>query len=152
MSRVQLALNVSDIDVAVAFYSKLFATEPAKVRPGYANFAIVEPPLKLVLIENKENPGGINHLGVEVESTDTVVAETRRLVGQGLPTATEDGVECCYAKQDKVWVDSPDGIPWEINTVLEHVEMAHGQLRAVPTVGGDACCGTSAEGTVNACC
>ena len=109
MSRVQLALNVSDLDEAITFYSKLFATEPAKVRPGYANFAIVDPPLKLVLIEGNGEPGTLNHLGVEVESTDEVAATEARLEGDGLATATEDGVACCYAVQDKVWVDGPDG-------------------------------------------
>src|SRR5882724_7253732 len=104
MSRVQLALNVSNLDTAVAFYSKLFATEPAKRRPGYANFAIAEPPLKLVLIEGKGEPGTLNHLGVEVPSTDEVAAAQARLSGDGLATAVEDQVSCCYAVQDKVWV------------------------------------------------
>src|SRR4051794_13218491 len=97
MSRVQLALNVSDLDEAIAFYSKLFATEPAKVRPGYANFAVVDPPLKLVLIAGDGAPGSLNHLGVEVESTDEVAATEARLNGDGMATATEDGVACCYA-------------------------------------------------------
>lgn len=118
MSRVQLALNVSDIDHAVDFYSKLFATEPAKRRPGYANFAITEPPLKLVLIENASAHGMLNHLGVEVESTEEVTGAMRRLQGEGLIPAVEESVECCYAVQDKVWVDAPDGEPWEFYTVL----------------------------------
>src|SRR6476620_5443735 len=118
VSRVQLALNVSDIDAAVEFYTKLFATEPAKRRPGYANFAIADPPLKLVLIEGNGEPGSLNHLGVEVESTDDVTATTTRLRGEGLACATEDEVACCYAIQDKVWVDGPAGEPWEIYTVL----------------------------------
>src|SRR5689334_473948 len=105
MSRVQLALNVSDLDTAIEFYSKLFGTEPAKVRPGYANFAVAEPPLKLVLIEGVGDPGTLNHLGVEVESTDDVAAAHARLTGVGLATATEDQVSCCFAVQDKVWVD-----------------------------------------------
>src|SRR5436305_4584707 len=105
MSRVQLALNVSNLDAAVAFYTKLFATEPAKVRPGYANFAIADPPLKLVLIEGHGNGGTLNHLGVEVETTDEVSAANERLTGEGLACATEDEVSCCYAVQDKVWVD-----------------------------------------------
>jgi predicted enzyme related to lactoylglutathione lyase len=96
MSRLQLALNVSDLDNAVAFYSKLFATEPAKLRPGYANFAIAEPPLKLVLIEGGGQPGSLNHLGVEVDSRDAVAANTR-LTDDGLAAATEDEVTCCYA-------------------------------------------------------
>lgn len=118
MSRVQLALNVSDLDAAVEFYSRLFATEPAKRRPGYANFAITEPPLKLVLFENDEPGGSLNHLGVEVETTDDVGAAQRRLAGEGLDTTEEAEVSCCYAVQDKVWVDDPDGAPWEIYTVL----------------------------------
>jgi catechol 2,3-dioxygenase-like lactoylglutathione lyase family enzyme len=118
MSRVQLALNVSDLDEAVAFYSKLFATEPTKVRPGYANFAVVDPPLKLVLIEGHGEPGSLNHLGVEVETTAEVSATDARLRDEALATATEDGVACCYAVQDKVWVDGPDDRPWEIYTVL----------------------------------
>ena len=117
MARVQLALNVSDVDAAVDFYSKVFATEPAKRRPGYANFAITDPPLKLVLLQS-ETGGTLNHLGVEVQSADEVTAATTRLSGNGLETATEEGVSCCYAVQDKVWVDDPDGAPWEIYTVL----------------------------------
>ena len=139
MSRVQLALNVSDLDSAIDFYSKLFATTPAKVRPGYANFAIAEPPLKLVLIEGTGEPGSLNHLGVEVESLELVGAAQSRLAGEGLPTATEDGVACCYALQDKVWVDSPDGTPWEIYTVLADAEMPAGQLR-VPVPSEAECC------------
>src|SRR5882672_12300800 len=102
MSRVQLALNVDELDQAIDFYSKLFATPPTKVRPGYANFAIAEPPLKLVLIEGVGDPGSLNHLGVEVESTDDVAAATSRLSSEGLACATEDEVACCYAVQDKV--------------------------------------------------
>ena len=108
MARVQLALNVSNLDDAVAFYSKLFATEPAKLRPGYANFAVDEPPLKLVLIEGVGDPGTLNHLGVEVADTETVARTQQRLSAEGLTTATEDQVECCFALQDKVWVDGPD--------------------------------------------
>jgi catechol 2,3-dioxygenase-like lactoylglutathione lyase family enzyme len=129
MSRVQLALNVEDLDEAVDFYRRLFHTEPAKVRPGYANFAIAEPPLKLVLIESADRGGTLNHLGVEVATTEEVVAAQARLVSEGLATATEDGVSCCYARQDKVWVDAPSGEPWEIYTVLEDVEMPGGQLQ-----------------------
>jgi catechol 2,3-dioxygenase-like lactoylglutathione lyase family enzyme len=145
MSRVQLALNVSNIDDAVAFYSKLFGSEPAKVRPGYANFAIADPPLKLVLIESADLTGTINHLGVEVESTEAVLDARRRLTAEGLATAAEDEVECCYARQDKVWVDGPDGEPWEIYTVLEHVEMPAGQLRAVEPTDRAMCCAPSPE-------
>lgn len=118
MSRVQLALNVENIDAAVAFYAELFQAEPAKRRPGYANFAIEDPALKLVLIENPGAGGSLNHLGVEVASTDDVVAATRRLAEAGLPTEVEDGTTCCYALQDKVWATGPGGERWEVYTVL----------------------------------
>jgi catechol 2,3-dioxygenase-like lactoylglutathione lyase family enzyme len=121
VSRLQLALNVSDLDAAVGFYSRLFGTEPAKRHPGYANFAIADPPLKLVLFENPSAQARLNHLGVEVESTAEVTATHGRLTDEGLGTATEDGVSCCYAVQDKVWVNDPDGEPWEVYTVLEDV-------------------------------
>ena len=140
MSRVQLALNVEDLDAAIGFYRTLFATEPAKVRPGYANFAITEPPLKLILIQGDGVRGTLNHLGVEVESTDEVAAAHARLSGEGLATATENDVACCYARQDKVWVDGPSGEPWEIYTVLEDVEMPAGKLRIVDPGTGAACC------------
>jgi catechol 2,3-dioxygenase-like lactoylglutathione lyase family enzyme len=117
MSRVQLALNVSDIDAAVGFYEKLFMVAPAKRRPGYANFVVAEPPLKLVLFENPAEAGTLNHLGVEVESTAEVIEATRRLAAEGLPTAVEDGVTCCHALQDKVWVRGAD-TSWEVYTVL----------------------------------
>ena len=151
VSRVQLALNVSNLDDAVTFYSKLFGTEPAKVRPGYANFAIADPPLKLVLIEGHGEAGSLNHLGVEVETTDEVGAAQARLAGEGLSTATEDEVACCYAVQDKVWVDGPDREPWEIYTVLADVEMAPGELRTIAPSEDAMCC---AEGPASAerCC
>ena len=123
MARVQLALNVSDVDAAVDFYSKLFKVEPAKRRPGYANFAIAEPPLKLVLIEDPSArgngvAGALNHLGVEVETPGEVGAATQRLTGEGLDTLSQEATNCCYAIQDKVWVHDPDGAPWEVYTVL----------------------------------
>lgn len=118
MSRIQLALNVSDLDDAIEFYSILFHTQPAKVRPGYANFAIDEPPLKLVLIQGDGSPGSINHLGVEVFSTGEVTAATEHLRAAGLPTQVESETTCCYAVQDKVWVDGPDAARWEVYTVL----------------------------------
>ena len=157
MSRVQLALNVSDIDEAVAFYSKLFQTEPAKRREGYANFAVDSPPLKLVLIENAASPGTLNHLGVEVFSTDEVARTQSRLAGDGLATATEENVTCCYAVQDKVWVDDPDGAPWEIYTVLADSDVPHGELRTVDTCGAGACGTADLEAdrtgaTVQGCC
>jgi catechol 2,3-dioxygenase-like lactoylglutathione lyase family enzyme len=119
MSRLQLALNVDDLDASIAFYSTLFATEPAKVRPGYANFAVAEPPLKLVLIENAGRGGSLNHLGVEVADTETVDAEQTRLAAAGLASVDERGTTCCYAKQDKFWVEgTPNGEQWEVYTVL----------------------------------
>jgi catechol 2,3-dioxygenase-like lactoylglutathione lyase family enzyme len=120
MSRVQLALNVNDIDEAVAFYSQLFGTEPAKRRPGYANFAIAEPPLKLVLLENPGQGGSLNHLGVEVADTEAVDTEHVRLTAAGLAPVDERDTTCCYARQDKFWVQgAPNGERWEIYTVLE---------------------------------
>ncbi len=151
MSRVQLALNVSDIDEATAFYSKLFGVAPAKVRPGYANFAIEQPPLKLVLIEGAGEPGSLNHLGVEVTTTDDVVRAATRLRGEGLSCATEDQVECCYALQDKVWVDAPDGEPWEIYTVLGDVEHPGGQLRTAEPADDTLCC-SAAPVSAERCC
>lgn len=123
MARVQLALNVADIDTAVEFYSKLFDSEPAKRRPGYANFALADPPLKLVLIENDDGrgagvAGALNHLGVEVESPEEVQAAAARLAGEGLAPDVQEATTCCYALQDKAWVDDPDGAPWEVYTVL----------------------------------
>jgi catechol 2,3-dioxygenase-like lactoylglutathione lyase family enzyme len=123
MSRVQLALNVADIDSAVEFYSKLFGAEPAKRRPGYANFAITSPPLKLVLIETGEARvdgvgGALNHLGVEVDTPEEVQAAARRLADEGLVPDVQESTTCCYAVQDKAWVNDPDGAPWEVYTVL----------------------------------
>jgi catechol 2,3-dioxygenase-like lactoylglutathione lyase family enzyme len=156
MSRVQLALNVDDLEAAVDFYTKLFETAPAKLRPGYANFAVVDPPLKLVLFQQPGKGGTINHLGVEVESAELVGAAQARLATHGMATATEDGVACCYARQDKVWVDGPSGEPWEIYTVLGDVEMPGGQLRTVDPETGAVCCATvTDEGGVAAtptCC
>ena len=118
-SRLQLALNVSDIDQAVAFYAALFGTEPAKRRPGYANYAIADPPLKLVLLENPGQGGSLNHLGVEVPDLATVGAEQARLAKTGLASFDEGETTCCYARQDKFWVQgAPDGESWEIYTVL----------------------------------
>ncbi len=123
MSRVQLALNVSDIDAAVDFYTKLFGTEPAKRQPGYANFAISEPPLKLVLIENpaargRGEPAALNHLGVEVRTRREVQEANGRLSGEGLSTEVHESTTCCFATQDKVWCRDPDGTPWEYYAVV----------------------------------
>jgi catechol 2,3-dioxygenase-like lactoylglutathione lyase family enzyme len=132
MSRVQLALNVDDLDTSIAFYSRLFGTEPAKVRPGYANFAVAEPPLKLVLIENPGQGGSLNHLGVEVADTDTVDAEQTRLAAAGLASVDERDTICCYAKQDKFWVQgAPNGEQWEVYTVLADAPAAPEQTCCV---------------------
>ena len=146
MSRIQLALNVDDLDEAVTFYTKLFNTEPAKLKAGYANFVIAEPPLKLVLLENPGQGGTINHLGVEVESSETVHAEIARLAGEGLFTDEEIGTTCCFAKQDKVWVTGPAGEKWEVYTVLADSEtFGSGPLRGDADAEGDLCCGATAR-------
>jgi catechol 2,3-dioxygenase-like lactoylglutathione lyase family enzyme len=123
MSRVQLALNVSDLDAAVEFYGKLFGAQPAKLRPGYANFAIAEPPLKLVLIETGSTrdsgvAGALNHLGVEVASPQEVTDAAERLAASGLEPDVQNETTCCYTVQDKAWLVDPDGAPWEVYTVL----------------------------------
>ncbi|MGQ0826356.1 MAG: ArsI/CadI family heavy metal resistance metalloenzyme [Actinomycetota bacterium] len=118
MARVQLALNVTDLEAAVAFYTRLFGTAPAKERPGYANFAVADPPLKLVLFEGAGPGGTLNHLGIEVEDREGVAASTQRVVAAGLEARVEGETTCCYAEQDKAWVQGPDGEPWEIYTVL----------------------------------
>jgi catechol 2,3-dioxygenase-like lactoylglutathione lyase family enzyme len=151
MSRVQLALNVDDLESAVEFYSTLLGAEPAKRRPGYANFALEDPALKLVLLENPGQGGTLNHLGVEVGSTDEVVAATRRYVEAGLPTAVEEGTTCCYARQDKVWVTGPGGERWEIYTVLadagaELEGKTLAEVGALPVVAGPG------EATGAVCC
>ncbi|PSK67636.1 Cadmium-induced protein CadI [Micromonospora sp. MH33] len=152
MSRVQLALRVSDLEGSVAFYSKLFGVEPAKRRPGYANFAVENPPLKLVLLEGEaDQPTVMDHLGVEVFSTDEVDAATKRLTDSGLITLEENNTECCYALQDKVWVRGPGNEPWEVYTV----KADSGQLQK--TTEG-ACCTSAAEkepataGAAGSCC
>lgn len=135
MSRIQLALNVDDIEAATAFYAKLFGVGPAKTRPGYANFAVADPPLKLVLIENPGQGGSLNHLGIEVESAEAVDVEQRRLTDAGLTSTDERGTTCCYATQDKFWVDTtPDGERWEIYTVLADSPTFAG------TAAAPACC------------
>ncbi|MGH3152198.1 MAG: ArsI/CadI family heavy metal resistance metalloenzyme [Streptosporangiaceae bacterium] len=126
--RLQLALNVDDLDVSISFYSKLFGTGPAKVQPGYANFAIADPPLKLILMENRGQGGSLNHLGVEVGDTSTVETEQARLAQAGLASVDERDTTCCYARQDKFWVQgAPNGERWEIYTVLEDSATFWGQ-------------------------
>jgi catechol 2,3-dioxygenase-like lactoylglutathione lyase family enzyme len=148
MSRVQLALNVDDLEAAVDFYSKLFGAEPAKRKPGYANFAIAEPPLKLVLLENPGRGGSLNHLGVEVESSQQVHSEIARLSGEGLFTDEEMGTTCCFATQDKVWVTGPSGERWEVYTVLADSETFGTSpltlIEAGQAPDGGVCCGTAA--------
>jgi catechol 2,3-dioxygenase-like lactoylglutathione lyase family enzyme len=155
VSRVQLALNVSDIDAAIDFYSKLFSSSPAKVRPGYANFVVADPPLKLVLIETAQSRGigirgALNHLGVEVESTEDVALATTRLSGEGLVTTGEQETTCCYAVQDKVWVEDPDSTPWELYTVLADAPADAGSCGD----GTSICCGIQAHDgtTTTSCC
>ena len=146
MSRIQLALNVDDLETSVAFYRRLFAIEPAKVRPGYANFAIAEPPLKLVLIESPGRGGSLNHLGVEVADVEAVDRVQARVAGEGLATTDERGRTCCWAQQDKFWVDdTPDGERWEVYTVLADSETAGG-----PAAGSGCDCGTATDS--EACC
>ena len=149
MSRVQLALNVDDLDQAITFYSKLFNTAPAKVKDGYANFAVAEPPLKLVLIENPGKGGTLNHLGVEVAKTETVHAEIDRLSAAGLFTEEEMNTTCCFATQDKVWVTGPAGEKWEVYTVLTDSD-SFGASSAHAEAG--VCCGDTAADTASACC
>jgi lactoylglutathione lyase len=120
--RIQLALNVDNLAEAVAFYSKLFNTQPAKLKKGYANFAVADPPLKLVLLENPGNGATLNHLGVEVESSNLVHDEIARLAGEGMFTQEQIGTTCCFATQDKVWVTGPGGEKWEVYTVLADSE------------------------------
>lgn len=140
MSRVQLALNVTDLEASVEFYRTLFGVEPHKRRPGYANFAIADPPLKLVLIEVPADDrgvgtvGALNHLGVEVRTTDEVAASAGRLAAAGLATTNEQGTVCCYARQDKVWVHDPAGAPWEVYTITDD---SPGSAQQLPVVG---CC------------
>ncbi|SPT60721.1 ArsI/CadI family heavy metal resistance metalloenzyme [Actinomadura madurae] len=139
MSRVQLALRVSDLEGSIAFYSKLFGTEPAKLRPGYANFAVVEPPLKLVLIEGEDGePTRMDHLGVEVEDSGLVTDATKRLTDAGLVTLEENDTSCCYALQDKVWVHGPGGEPWEVYTVKADAD-------TLAKAEDSACCTPQAE-------
>jgi catechol 2,3-dioxygenase-like lactoylglutathione lyase family enzyme len=145
MSRLQLALNVDDLTEAISFYATLFNTEPAKVKPGYANFAVAEPPLKLVLIENPGKGGSLNHLGVEVDSSATVHSEIARLAGAGLFTEEEMNTTCCFATQDKVWVTAPDDEKWEVYTKLADAETFGASDPSQPDA--DVCdCGPKAAG------
>lgn len=151
-SRVQLALNVDDVEAATAFYRKLFGVEPAKTRPGYANFVVAEPPLKLVLLENPGQGGTLNHLGVEVADVDTVDSEQTRLAEAGLASVDERDTTCCYAKQDKFWVEgAPDGERWEVYTVLAD-SATFFDTDTDADAGRPACCGSDVPDTAAACC
>lgn len=153
MSRMQLALNVDDLDDAITFYSKLFDTTPAKVKEGYANFVIANPPLKLVLLENPGHGGSINHLGVEVESSEIVHAEIARLTGEGLFTDEEIGTTCCFVTQDKVWVTGPAGEKWEVYTKLADSEtfgVSPQHLATDDAAEGSVCCGGKASDAAEA--
>ena len=150
MSRVQLALRVADLEGSIAFYSKLFGAEPSKRRPGYANFALAEPPLKLVLLEGQPGePTRMDHLGVEVATTDEVTAATARLAAEGLATATEEDTACCYAVQDKVWVTGPGDEPWEV-----YVVKADSGILGGDSIPAPACCAPAgaAQPAAAACC
>jgi catechol 2,3-dioxygenase-like lactoylglutathione lyase family enzyme len=148
MSRVQLALNVADLEASIAFYRKLFGVEPAKVRDGYANFAIADPPLKLVLFAGGGEPGSLNHVGVEVDSSTEVMAAVARARGEELPAEVQEGTTCCYAVQDKVWVQGPDNA-WEFYTVLADAPVL---------APADGCCAveeeaaTASASTAQGCC
>jgi len=147
MSRVQLALNVDDLDTAITFYSTLFATEPAKVKPGYANFAIADPPLKLVLLENPGQGGTLNHLGVGVDSSEVVHDEIARLNDAGMFTEEQVATTCCFATQDKVWVTGPGDERWEVYTVLGDSEAFGTSPQHVdtPPAGQTVCCATTTQ-------
>lgn len=152
MSRVQLALDVTDLDAAVEFYSALLGVAPAKRKPGYANFAVTDPPLKLVLLEGAAG-GTLNHLGIEVGASDEVATATQRLAGAGLETDERRSETCCYATQDKVWVTDPDGARWEVYNVIEDSETFY--AADADATGG--CCGDEPSATpgaepVAACC
>jgi catechol 2,3-dioxygenase-like lactoylglutathione lyase family enzyme len=153
---MQLALNVDDLDEAVAFYSSLFNTTPAKVKEGYANFAVSDPPLKLVLLETPGRGGTINHLGIEVGSSEQVHAEIARLSDGGLFPDEEIGTTCCFATQDKVWVTGPAGERWEVYTVLADSEtFGSSPQHRDHKPGGGMCCGSQAVGQTGAdasCC
>jgi catechol 2,3-dioxygenase-like lactoylglutathione lyase family enzyme len=152
MSRVQLALRVADLEASVAFYTRLFGTEPAKRRPGYANFAIAEPPLKLVLLEGDAGePTRMDHLGVEVATTSEVTAATTRLAAEGLATVAEQDSACCYAVQDKVWVTGPGDEPWEVYVVkadADVLDKAPAAACCTPAAGADA----ATQSASSACC
>lgn len=139
--RLQLALDVSDLDEAVDFYTKMFGTEPDKIRPGYANFAIAEPPLKLVLFENRNGGGTINHLGVEVEEASQVSDAEARIAGAGIDTTGIDDTICCYAEKTETWVEAPDSLRWEWYVKTGDADQMENEVVSVAAGDGPACCG-----------
>ncbi len=144
--RLQLALNVRDIDQAVAFYSDLFGAEPHKRRPGYANFAIDEPPLKLVLFENPEGGERLNHLGVEVQDEAELQAAGARLEAAGLVAKVEREETCCHAVQNKIWAHEPDGLRFEWYRITDDLLGEQSVETAKPRVAGPACCASPSAG------
>jgi catechol 2,3-dioxygenase-like lactoylglutathione lyase family enzyme len=153
VSRVQLALRVADLEASIDFYSKLFGAGPAKRRPGYANFAIAEPPLKLVLLEGERGQATVlDHLGVEVESTGQVTEAAGRLAGAGLATEIEEDTACCYAVQDKVWVHGPGSEPWEVYVVKADADVLAREAGSTCCAPGGQAAGTAASQAAPACC
>jgi catechol 2,3-dioxygenase-like lactoylglutathione lyase family enzyme len=116
--RVHLSLNVRDLDAAVSYYSKLFGAKPSKRKPGYANFALDRPPLKLALLEVPGAPERLNHLGVEVFDQADVDAAVARLSAAGIAGEVEVDRSCCHARQNKIWSADPQGVRWEFYRVL----------------------------------
>jgi catechol 2,3-dioxygenase-like lactoylglutathione lyase family enzyme len=147
--RLQLALNVADLDEAVAFYTKMFGSGPAKIKPGYANFAIADPPLKLVLFEGAGEPGSINHLGVETERAEEVVAAEARLSGSGLDTTGVDDTICCFAEKTETWVEAPDGNRWE--WYVKHADADQLEYAVVDDARAG-CCGETPAAPSADCC
>ena len=138
--RLQLALNVDNLDEAIDFYTKMFGTGPVKVKPGYANFAIAAPPLKLVLFSGVGDPGTLNHLGVEVPTADAVTAAEQRLSDTGLATTEVTETTCCFAAKTETWLEAPDGQRWEWYVKHDDID-EFGEDVAVPSTPGSACCG-----------
>ena len=148
--RPHLALTVSNVERSIPFYEALFGTAPVKVKPGYAKFEVTEPALNFTLNEGERdgNLGAFNHAGVQVASTDDVLAAKLRLQKAGLATFDEMDTTCCYARQDKIWVRDPDGTPWEVFVTHEDAETADGASCGCGQTG----CGCAAAGTAELCC
>ncbi len=153
MSRVQLALRVADLEASIDFYSRLFSAGPAKRRPGYANFAIAEPPLKLVLLEGEQGQATVmDHLGVEVESAGQVTEAASRLAGEGLAAEVEEDTACCYAVQDKVWVRGPGSEPWEVYVVKADADVLAKDAGSTCCAPGGQAAGAEGNERAPACC